>query len=538
MNSLFPSANNMKSLFTIILTSLAIFFTAAFAHAATSVVPPEQVAILYNSAHPDSVTLAKSYAQARSIPAENIVSLPLSQAEEISRDEYIKTLQAPLREIFQKNNWWTMGQAADGTALATESRIKVLVTMRGVPLKIARKPAPALPPGQTAPVPTNPIEGANEASVDSELALLSVRNLPIDGPSRNPFYENKTGILAANMPFMLLVGRIDGPDLATCQRMIQDAIDTEKTGLWGRAYYDLSHFHPDGDAWIRSAALKALEMGIPTEVHPWKETYPLNYPMRDAALYFGWYEWTACGPFTRGGSLRKGSVAVHLHSFSAATVRSPSTNWCGPLLARGAAATVGNVYEPYLHLTHNLDAFQKALLSGSTLVEAAYASIPCVSWQGIVLGDPLYRPFLHLNGGGEKSPSDRVYRALRVAKTIHELSDTKYLSEIERIGREKKNPIFLETLGLIHLSRKNQSLATLYFKDAKALYTEPADRLHCDLHIIGMERDAGRKDKVLQALAAAATEYAGIPELESIRTLGNIINPPPPPPAQPPAPKK
>jgi uncharacterized protein (TIGR03790 family) len=461
-------------------------------------IPADQVAILYNSADPDSKTLAETYAQARAIPAANIIALPLSKAEEISRDEFNTSLLTPLRATFDKQQWWTIGRVQDGTVLASSSRIKVLVTMRGVPLKIARKAGPPLPPGQS---PKSPVDGANEASVDAELALLSVRDLPIDGPARNPFFDNKTGIMEANMPFMLLVGRIDGPDLATCKRMIQDAIDTEKTGLWGRAYYDLSEFHPDGDKWIRSASLAALDYGIPTEVHPWKETYPLNYPMRDAALYFGWYEWTACGPFTRSGSLRKGSVAVHLHSFSASTVRSSTANWCGPLLSRGAAATVGNVYEPYLHLTHQLDAFQKALLTGSTLVEAAYSSIPALSWQAVVLGDPLYRPFLHLDGTGEKSPGDKVYRALRVAKKLHDLSDSKYLSEIDRIGREKKNPVFLENLGLIYLSRREATLAKVYFKEAKLHYTDPADRLHCDLHLIGIERSAGRKSEALRALS-------------------------------------
>jgi uncharacterized protein (TIGR03790 family) len=521
----------MKTIFTSVFT--AIFCMLGIA--APAAIPADQVAILYNSADPDSKILAESYAKARAIPAANIIALPLSQAEEISRDEFTTSLLTPLCATFDKQQWWTMGKADDGTVLATSSRIKVLVTMRGVPLKIARKAGTPSAPNQA---PKGPFDGANEASVDAELALLSVRNLPIDGPARNPFFENKTGIMQANMPYLLLVGRIDGPDLATCQRMIQDAVETEKTGLWGRAYYDLSEFHPDGDKWIRAASLTALDYGIPTEVHPWKETYPLNYPMRDAALYFGWYEWTACGPFTRGGSLRKGSVAVHLHSFSASTVRSSSANWCGPLLARGAAATIGNVYEPYLHLTHHLDAFQKALLTGSSLVEAAYSSIPALSWQAIVLGDPLYRPFLHLDATGEKNPQDRSYRALRVARTIHDLSDSKYLSEIERIGREKKNPIFLETLGLIYLSRKAHSLASLYFKEAKQLYTEPADRLHCDLHLIGMDRSAGRKNEVLRALSAATTEYAGIPELETVRTLVNIIDPPPPPPAQLPAPPK
>src|SRR5690606_8059735 len=104
-----------------------------------------------------------------------------------------------------------------------------------------------------------------------------------------------------------------------------------------------------------------------------------------------------------------------LHSFSAAQLRDASKNWSGPLLARGAAATLGNVYEPYLQMTHHFDLFQRRLMDGFTLAEAAYMSVPVLSWQNVVLGDPLYRPFLHFGGSGTKTDADRDYRALRLA---------------------------------------------------------------------------------------------------------------------------
>ncbi len=73
------------------------------------------------------------------------------------------------------------------------------------------------------------------------------------------------------------------------------------------------------------------------------------------------------GPFADPAfRFRNGAVAVHIHSFSAATLRSPTSGWSGPLLERGAAATVGNVYEPYLTLTANLDVLQDRLMSGFT----------------------------------------------------------------------------------------------------------------------------------------------------------------------------
>jgi hypothetical protein len=166
-------------------------------------------------------------------------------------------------------------------------------------------------------------------------------------------------------------------------------------------------------------------------------------------------------------------------------------------------------------MTHHFDEFQQHLLDGFSLIEAAYASIPVVSWQAVVLGDPLYRPFLRLDGSGEKLTEDRAYRALRVARLLNADDDAKYLAEIERVGREKKNPIFLESLGLIYLMRKQEAKANSYFSQAKLF------------------RDAGRREMAVTGLRAAETLYSAIPEVEAVRSLIAIMDPPPPPPVQP-----
>jgi hypothetical protein len=67
--------------------------------------------------------------------------------------------------------------------------------------------------------------------------------------------------------------------------------------------------------------------------------------------------------------------------------------WVGPLIRRGAAATLGNVYEPFLQLTPMLDLFYDRLVNGLTFAESAYAALREVSWMTTIVGDPLYRPF-------------------------------------------------------------------------------------------------------------------------------------------------
>ncbi|TAE89727.1 MAG: TIGR03790 family protein, partial [Verrucomicrobia bacterium] len=222
--------------------------------------------MLYNSAVPESVALAKSYQKARSIPTVNLIGLEMPDREEITRQEYDDLIRKPLRDEFEKRVWWRLGPAEGNMEVAVENRMQVMVCMRGVPLKIARvvaaeaaekKPAAA---GEK-PQAEQPFAVANEASVDSELSILSWSGHPLNGPLKNAFYESKQGIEEVSLPYLMLVGRVDGPNYAICERMICDAVATEQHGLWGRAYIDLAQFYPEGEAWLRSCAFQSADAG-------------------------------------------------------------------------------------------------------------------------------------------------------------------------------------------------------------------------------------------------------------------------------------
>jgi len=115
------------------------------------------------------------------------------------------------------------------------------------------------------------------------------------------------------------------------------------------------------------------------------------------AIYAGWYAEHAVGPFELPKvEFMPGAIAYHLHSFSAATIRSRSERWVGPFLDRGATATMGTVDEPYLQGTPDISTFFARLTYYRfTFGEAAYAASGVISWQTTVVGDPLYRPFGH-----------------------------------------------------------------------------------------------------------------------------------------------
>jgi uncharacterized protein (TIGR03790 family) len=63
------------------------------------------------------------------------------------------------------------------------------------------------------------------------------------------------------------------------------------------------------------------------------------------------------------------------------------------MLTRGVTATIGAVAEPYLSAFPDPKDFVEHLLDGDCLVEAYAKTNPFNSWQMVLIGDPLYKPF-------------------------------------------------------------------------------------------------------------------------------------------------
>lgn len=504
---------------------------------------PETVAVLYNRALPESRRIAELYQETRGIPAENLISLDMPLTQDISRADYEKYIAGPLRAEFDRRSWWRRSKDAGGVMLPVVNRKQILVLVRGVPLRIQPTPKPAPPPppvtkpgdkpAPSAP-PQDPFKGHDEASVDSELAMFGVEGLPIDGGLQNKFYQSKKSISGAGMPFLILTSRIDAATVTTCERMIRDAVEAEKTGLWGMAYVDIANKFPQGDQWLETVAGETAKAGIPTVVDRFNDTLPKNYPMRDAALYFGWYDWNVSGPFLNPKfRFRKGAVAMHLHSFSAEQLRDVTKNWSAALLEKGAAVTIGNVYEPYLHLTHDFGILQQSLLAGDTWVEACWKSMPVTSWQAVVLGDPLYQPFARLDGGGTITKEDTDFRALRMATTRWPGDAKERRSQLEKAVERTRSGVIAEAVGLDQLASGLTAEAAVSFRNAKNLYSADEDRLRVDFHQIAIDRAAGRKDIAIRGLRDAQVRYSALPEVDSIKGWLDILDPPPPPPADP-----
>jgi tetratricopeptide (TPR) repeat protein len=65
------------------------------------------------------------------------------------------------------------------------------------------------------------------------------------------------------------------------------------------------------------------------------------------------------------------------------------------LIRDGVTGASGHVDEPYLDATIRPEILFPAYVSGRNLAESYYAAMPYLSWQTIIIGDPLCAPFPH-----------------------------------------------------------------------------------------------------------------------------------------------
>ena len=386
----------MKIGFAILFVALAPFLARAGG---------DEVVVVYNRNLPDSKAVAMCYARMRHVPEKQIYGFALTTDEVISREDFHDLLQVPLAEKLAANGLWKFGTISlPGTNGAPHtiqcvvaSKIRYAVLCYGVPLRIAPDPDLDEPVDPSVPA----LFHGNGASVDSELAWLPLikNHERLSGPMRNWAYGTTNAATLNPTNGILLVARLDGPTADVAMGLVKKSLQAEQDGLWGRAYFDArgltNSTYALGDEWILGSAELCSQLGFDTIVDDKPETFPADFPMSQIAIYAGWYAQDADGPFAQPTvEFMPGAFAYHLHSFSAATLRSTVKNWCGPLLAKGATCTMGCVDEPSIQFTPNIPFFlSRWTLYQFTFGEAAWAAQSALSWQTTVIGDPLYRPF-------------------------------------------------------------------------------------------------------------------------------------------------
>ncbi len=465
-----------------------------------------ETAVVFNPDFPGSAELAAYYAEKRHIPKERIIGLRCSQEDSISRGEFEAQLRGPLLQLFESKHWWNPEPPLPGKRLtdggipsATKqpNKVRVLVLMRGIPFQIRRS---TQKPKQSE---------EDEASVDSELAVLGLSKPPIKGGLRNPYFDQQTRFpLAQNFTGLLLVGRLDGPDEPTVKRMIDDAIYAEQTGLLGRAVIDFAQktgAYQEGEDWLKNSAESYRRAGIPVFTDRSADVLRDGWPLPDTIFYFGWYTDHIVGALASPTfHFKRGAIACHLHSFSASIIRSHDKAWAGPLLSHGAAVTFGNVFEPYLALTMHFDIFNKRLLEGFTVGEAAWNATPALSWMNVVLGDPLYRPFGKGIGTKLGEGPDRDYALYQglVLRLAGE-PDGHIKTALTEFAEKRKRPRLLELTALLSALQSKIPQAIDLLEHAESTTQDAAELLRLRLYRAEMLRRIEKADAARKLLREA-----------------------------------
>jgi uncharacterized protein (TIGR03790 family) len=395
----------------VIILLILTFWGAGFA------LEPNEVLIVANSEVTESISIARYYCEKRQVPDENFIAWPLGTrlTATISRDDYERKLAEPLRGRL--------------TSLKFNGKIKCLLTVYGVPIMVGRrgqledqgnelkylevlleqekKKIERLEQGNSSGTKNSNntkitqlqsridyiLGKETHASVDSELSMVLSSNYELYRWQPNRLMEG-SAYLGLNT---LMVSRLDGPDEDIVTGLIDKAISAERTGLSGIAYIDSRGIQERKgefgryDQSLRDLAmLTRLRTGMAVNEERTRELFaPGSCP--GTAVYCGWY---SLRKYIDAFDFVDGAVGFHIASFEAVGLRDPnSSSWCPAMLKDGITATLGAVSEPYLHAFPRPSEFFARLYEGDCLVEAYYRTKPFNSWQLLLIGDPLYRPF-------------------------------------------------------------------------------------------------------------------------------------------------
>jgi uncharacterized protein (TIGR03790 family) len=350
----------------------------------------ENVLLVMNEASPLSMEVGLYYSQKRGIPHTNLLRIKTIVDDSISREDFESQIEAPIAS-------WLSGNFA-------QDRILYIVLTRGIPLRIS---------GTSG-------KNATTASVDSELALLyrkmvSGKRLPSAGRIENPYFLGNTSLSQAKKfshedQDIYLVTRLDGFSDGDIRGLIDRGISPSREG---KILLDAKGLSTGkGDSWLQAAADVLTQMGFEDRV----TLDSTEKALTGMSQVLGYYSWGSNDPALqmRHFDLEfvPGALAGMFVSSDARTFSEPPPDWnvgssddpnarfagspqslSGDLIRAGVTGVAGHVAEPFLEATIRPDILFPAYMSGFNLAESYYLSMPYLSWQTVVVGDPLCGPF-------------------------------------------------------------------------------------------------------------------------------------------------
>jgi uncharacterized protein (TIGR03790 family) len=360
---------------------------SAFAQDGTNVL------VVVNSASPAGQQIAERYAAARGIPADQIALITTVVTEDIEREFFERDIEGPL------GAWITRRAAQD--------RILYIVLTKGVPLRIRGG------------------KGMG-ASVDSELTLLYRKLLgnPTQALGRvdNPYFQADRPLSQAQRfshaaHDIYLVTRLDGFSVADVHQLIDRSVKPAKEGQILLDQRAQTFSDRTGDTWLAAAAKQLQSLGLDgrTVLDSSREV------LADRKQVLGYYSWGSNDSAIKrrrfNFAFAPGALAAMFVSTDARTFKEPPDTWSigrwtdtrtfyegspqsltGDLIREGATGVAGHVAEPFLDAAIRPQVLFPAYFSGYNLAESFYLAMPYLSWQTVIIGDPLCSPFEGQNG--------------------------------------------------------------------------------------------------------------------------------------------
>ncbi|KAB2921571.1 MAG: TIGR03790 family protein [Bacteroidetes bacterium] len=324
------------------------------------------VAVIVNRNSPASLAVGARFAQARSIPAQNIITVDAPAAEEISEAEF-RSLRTAVE--------------AHLTATGLTDSINYLVTTKGMPLKVLRSDPAAC------------------ASVEGELSLIlgpHAYYIGRSGKKVHPYFR-KRGHFTRKQYGIYLVTRLDGYTLGDVYGLMDRAAvrpDSARTGtflfdrdpLWDASLPQLNNN-------MSAAAAVAAARGHRCTVDS-TERYVTGATGLLGYVSWGSNDHHAAEHGAVSHSWLPGAVAETYVSTSARTFTSPAVygqSLIADLVAEGVTAVKGYVYEPYSTAMAEVQTLVEMHADGYAAAESFYSASPYVSWMDVVIGDPKFR---------------------------------------------------------------------------------------------------------------------------------------------------
>jgi uncharacterized protein (TIGR03790 family) len=350
----------------------------------------ENVAVVINEDSPASQQIGEYYARVRDVPASNVLRIRTATEETIERDTYLSTIEQPLGLAIRRGG--------------LQDRLLYLVLTKGVPLKIAG---------------TDGLTGT-QASVDSELTLLyrrlTGRKVTAAGRIDNPYFLGTRDPAGAKRfshrdQDIYLVTRLDGFSVEDAIALVDRARQARPEGRFVLDQRAVESSRTP-DAWLADAAARLRTRGLGDRV-VLETTKAAAHNLPSVLGYFSWGSTDAANRVRRVGmAFTPGAIAANLTSSDARTFHAPPEDWqptgsperagwfagsgeslIGDLIREGVTGVSGQVGEAYVLGAVRPEILFPAYASGFNLAEAFYLAAPVLSWQTIVIGDPLTAPF-------------------------------------------------------------------------------------------------------------------------------------------------